>query len=118
MVKLDKLGRRIPTFDRSAATKKGAATAKRKYGSDYHSKIASIADHSRNRGYLGKLKDKGRIEELRKLSKKASETRRNHFSRLKEDGKIKELKAIGTKGGKAPHPKRVSSRRNKSVSGA
>lgn len=114
--KLDKLGRRVPDFDRSAAAKKGAATAKKKYGNDFHSRNAARADHSGNRGYLGKLKDEGRIEELRSMARKGQSKSYNHFNRLKDEGKTRELKTISSKGGKAVRTKAARSGRNDTVS--
>ena len=78
MTKVDKLGRKIPEFDRSAANKKGAATRKEIYGTDTHSRAGSVGGRVRTRGYFGKLKDDGQTEELKKLSQKGLEARRSH----------------------------------------
>ena len=78
MTRLDKLGRRIPEFDRSAANKKGADTRKDLYGTDAYSRIGSLGGRVRTRGYFGKLKDDGNTAELKKLSQKGVEVRRNH----------------------------------------
>ena len=75
MTRLDKLGRRIPEFDRSAANRKGAQTRKDKYGTDAHSRVGSLGARMRTRGYFGKLKDEGKDEELKKLSQKGIEAR-------------------------------------------
>lgn len=66
----DSLGRRIPQYDRSAAAKKGALTRKEKDGEDIFVRLGSYGDHSRNRGYLGKLKDEGREEEIKIIATK------------------------------------------------
>ena len=83
MTRLDKLGRRIPEFDRSAANRKGAQTRKDKYGTDIHSRVGSMGARMRTRGYFGKLKDEGKDEELKKLSQKGIEARQNH----RDDGR-------------------------------
>lgn len=116
--KLDKLGRRIPQFDRSAVGRRNAKNMKEQYGPDYFSKLSRAADHSRNRGYFGKLKDEGRIEELRKVAHKGQSKAYAHFNRLKDEGKTEELKTYQKKSAKVRKAKDVSSRRNKPVSGA
>lgn len=70
----DKLGRRIPEFDRSAAGKKASQTrrANKKYGPDYDKRTGAIGGSHRTRGYFGKLKDEGREEELKALSEKGT----------------------------------------------
>lgn len=73
--KLDKLGRRIPQFDRSAAGKKAMATLKEKNGEDYPSRIGAHGGHKRTRGHFGKLKDEGHEEKLKSISKEASDAR-------------------------------------------
>lgn len=75
MVKLDKLGRRIPEFDRSAAGKKASQTrrANKKYGPDYDKRTGAVGGSHRTRGYFGKLKDEGREAELKALSEKGTE---------------------------------------------
>lgn len=78
--KFDKLGRKIPVFDRSAAAIKGNKTNKEKYGTDYHSRIGAIGGSKRTRGYFGQLKDQGKIEELKTISvqaaKRSAQTRK------------------------------------------
>ncbi len=74
-IRYDKLGRRIPDFDRSSAGKKSAKTSKEKHGKDWHSRIGSIGGRARTRGYLGVLKDQGRIDELREITKKGVSAR-------------------------------------------
>lgn len=71
--KRDKLGRRIPVFDRSAATKAAVKTTKERHGDDFYRRAGSLGDHSRNRGYFGKLKDEGRVKELKEITRKGSE---------------------------------------------
>lgn len=70
--KLDKLGRKIPVFDRSAAAVKANKTNKEKYGTDYHKRIGTSGGHKRTRGYFGHLKDQGKIDELKTISKEAA----------------------------------------------
>jgi hypothetical protein len=72
----DKLGRRIPEFDRSAASKQGAKTQKEKYGSDFHARNGSAGGKHRGRGYFGQLKDEGKTKELKDLSHQANEARK------------------------------------------
>lgn len=71
--KLDKLGRRIPQFDRSAAVSKGNATKKEKYGTDVHARNGTIGGRSRGRGYFGTLADQGKTDELKALAAKGAE---------------------------------------------
>lgn len=78
MERLDKLGRKIPEFDRSAANKKGAQTKKENYGRDKHSRDGSMGGRVGTRGYFGKLKDEGDTKELKKLSEKGIAARRGH----------------------------------------
>lgn len=73
--KHDKLGRRIPQFDRSAAGKKSAKTQKEKYGPDYHSRIGTVGARKRTRGYFGKLKAEGKTEELSNIGKAGRKAR-------------------------------------------
>jgi len=71
----DKIGRRIPQFDRSAAGKKAMETLKEKNGTDYPKRIGLNGARKRTRGYFGSLKDKGKTEELTTIAKKAREVR-------------------------------------------
>lgn len=75
MPRYDKLGRRIPEFDRSAANKKGAKTRKENHGADVHSRVGRMGASLGTRGYFGKLKDEGKLDELKALSQKGIETR-------------------------------------------
>lgn len=75
-IRYDKLGRRIPEFDRSAAAKKGMKTKEKLYGVDHHKRMVTAGGRVRTRGYFGKLKDEGKTDELRKLSAKAVEEKR------------------------------------------
>lgn len=110
--RFDKLGRRIPEFDRSAAGKKAAATNKEK-DEHHYNKLGTAGGKRRTRGYFGKLKDEGRIEELRKVSDHRG---RGYFGQLKDEGKIKELKKLAKKG-QAASVETVRSRKNESISG-
>lgn len=66
--KRDKLGRRIPQFDRSEAGKRSAKTRKENHGNDTHARAGSLGGRARTRGYFGKLKDEGKIDELKTIS--------------------------------------------------
>lgn len=108
----DKLGRRIPEFDRSAAGRKAAATNKEN-DENYYNKLGTTGGKHRTRGYFGRLKDEGRAEELSELSKKARSKTRGHFGILKDQGKIAELQKLQKKSVKAR--KAVRGGRNKPV---
>lgn len=71
MEKFDKLGRRIPTFDRKAAAQKAQKTREEKYGSNYNSTIGSLGARVGTRGYFGKLKATD-PEKLKEIAKQAS----------------------------------------------
>lgn len=73
--KRDKLGRRIPQFDRSAAGKKAMQTLKEKNGADYPKRIGTAGGSKRTRGHFGKLKDEGDEEKLKSISKEATDAR-------------------------------------------
>lgn len=105
--KRDKLGRRIPQFDRSAAGKKSAKTQKEKYGPDFHSRIGADGGRKRTRGYFGKLKAEN-PEALTKITKEAGKTGTKHFARLKDENP-EELSSIAKKG---RHAERKQSKRN------
>lgn len=81
-VRYDKLGRRIPVFDRKAAGKKTAETVRKKYGDDHYKKIRSKGGKMSTRGYFGKLKEDGNIEELREIQRRGAKTT-NETMRLK-----------------------------------
>lgn len=68
-VRYDRLGRRIPEFDRSAANKKGFQTKEKKYGKNYRTEFAAAGGRASTRGYFGKLKDEGKEDELKELAK-------------------------------------------------
>lgn len=74
MDKLDKLGRKIPVFDRSAAGKKAAATRKLNEGQNVHTKDGTLGGQKKTRGYFGYLKDTD-PEKLKRLSQEAAERR-------------------------------------------
>lgn len=74
MERTDKLGRRIPTFDRSAAGRKAAATRKKNEGQNVFSKKTSRGGKKRTRGYFGYLKDTD-PQKLKELSTQAAERR-------------------------------------------
>lgn len=63
----------------SEGTKKGNLTKRRLYGDDYFKGIGAIGGRARKRGHFGRLKDEGRLDELKKISrsggKKSKETR-------------------------------------------
>lgn len=84
MVKFDKLGRRIPEFDRSAAGRKSAQTQKEKYGNDFHARIGADGGRRRTAGNFGKLKSDD-PEALQEISSKGGNTGTKHFARLKAE---------------------------------
>ena len=84
MVRFDKLGRRIPEFDRSAAGRKSAQTQKEKYGNDFHARIGADGGRRRTAGHFGKLKNEN-PEALQELSSKGGNTGTKHFARLKAE---------------------------------
>lgn len=81
----DKLGRRIPQFDRSAAGKKAMETLKEKNGTDYPKRIGTNGGRKRTRGYLGRLKDEGKTEELSAIAKNARKARETKDAEAKEE---------------------------------
>ena len=84
MTRFDKLGRRIPEFDRSAAGRKSAKTQKEKYGNDFHARIGADGGRRRTAGNFGKLKDND-PEALQEISSKGGKTGTKHFARLKAE---------------------------------
>lgn len=86
--KRDSLGRRYPDLDRSAITKKSEKTKKEKYGPDFHKRAGAIGGRRRTRGYFGKLKDEGKLDELKNLSAqgiaKSKETRKQNKTSQEE----------------------------------
>lgn len=70
-IKYDKLGRKIPQFDRSAAAKKAVKTKEKKYGPNHSSRVAALGGRKRTRGYFGKLKDEGDTDTIKKLASEA-----------------------------------------------
>lgn len=57
----------------SESVKRSEKTKKEKYGPDYHARIGATGGRARKRGYFGRLKDEGKLEELKALAKKGSE---------------------------------------------
>jgi len=86
MQRVDSLGRKIPTFNRSAAGKKAAQTRKERYGSDIHARIGRLGGNSRTRGYFGKLKDEGKTDELKKISEEAIKAKKQKNKRTADSG--------------------------------
>lgn len=74
--KRDKLGRRIPQFDRKAAAAKAQKTREEKHGTDFNKRIGSMGARLGTRGYFGKLKDTD-PDKLKKISQAASEKSAN-----------------------------------------
>lgn len=96
--KFDKLGRRIPKFDRSAAAKKAAKTLKEKEGNDVHARFGTVGGRVRSRGYFGTLKDQGKTDEIKKLSQKAAEARKkNSTDKKKTVGSVKRVHSDGAR---------------------
>ncbi len=97
--KHDKLGRRIPQFDRSAASKKGAKTQKEKYGPDFHSRVGADGGSRGRSGGFAYLKTKN-PKLLREISSKGGHSGVNYFAKLKTEDPEK-FREISSKGGKA-----------------
>jgi len=57
----------------SESVKRSEKTKKEKYGSDFHSRIGAIGGSKRKRGYFGRLKDEGRLDELKAITSKAAQ---------------------------------------------
>lgn len=110
--RLDKLGRRIPKFDRVAAGKKAAVINKEK-DEHHYSKLGSVGGRRTGRGHFGRLKDEGRIEELREVS---SHQGRGYFGKLKDEGKDNELRKLAQKG-KAASAETIRRRKNNTLPG-
>lgn len=68
MTRYDKLGRRIPDFDRSAANQKGVRT-KRKSDKDYFKKLAAKGGRASKGGYFKTLAETD-PETLKEISRK------------------------------------------------
>jgi general stress protein YciG len=73
-IRHDKLGRRIPDFDRSKANKKGAQTRLSKDPETF-SKMGKARRKTTGKGYFGKLKEKD-PEALSEISRKAALAKR------------------------------------------
>lgn len=58
----------------SESVRKSNKTMKEKYGPDFHSRNGAVGGRARKRGYFGRLKDEGKLDELRQLSKQGAET--------------------------------------------
>lgn len=78
MTRYDKLGRKIPDFDRSKANKKGADTRRATQGDDIYSIIGRKGGAKSTRGYLGKLKeeDPAKLKEISNQGNEAQRTRK------------------------------------------
>lgn len=70
--KRDKLGRRIPQFDRKAAAKKAQKTREERHGTDFNKRIGGMGARLGTRGYFGKLKDTDPAK-LKEISQAASQ---------------------------------------------
>lgn len=72
--RFDRIGRRIPEYDRKAAGAKGKKTRDEKYGPNHMAAIAVSGGRRRGRGYLGYLRDTD-PEKLKELAQKAGKAR-------------------------------------------
>ena len=52
----------------SLGTKKGKAKKVEQHGPDYFKRIGAIGGRARKRGYFGRLKDEGKLDELKSAS--------------------------------------------------
>lgn len=57
----------------SESVKRSEKTKKEKYGPDYHARMGAIGGRARKRGHFGRLKDEGKLDELKAIAKKGSE---------------------------------------------
>lgn len=57
----------------SESVKRSERTKKEKYGPDFHSRIGAAGGSKRKRGYFGRLKDEGRLDELKAITSKAAQ---------------------------------------------
>lgn len=94
-VRRDKLGRRIPEFDRSAANKKAAQTRKEKHGSTFNARIGALGGSARtnSKGFGAMDEDK-----RRKIATKGGNSGEKHFAKLKRENP-EALHEISSKGG-------------------
>lgn len=53
--------------------RKALITRSKKHGADYYKRIGLAGGRLSTRGYFGKLKDEGRVEELKTLARKGVE---------------------------------------------
>lgn len=54
----------------SEGTRKGNLKKVEKHGTDYFKRIGAIGGSARKRGYFGRLKDEGRLDELKAITSK------------------------------------------------
>lgn len=98
--RFDKLGRRIPQFDRSAAASKGAKTQKEKYGNDFHTKHGTAGGRKRTRGYFGTLKDAGDTATIIANAKKGAEVTNGRSSEERHESALKGWETKKAKSGR------------------
>lgn len=57
----------------SESVKKGNIKKLEKHGPDFFKRIGAIGGSKRKRGYFGRLKDEGRLDELKAITSKAAQ---------------------------------------------
>lgn len=90
----------------SESVKRSEKTKKEKYGTDYHSRIGAIGGSARKRGYFGRLKDEGRLDELKAittkggLQKKTRKAKKGTTTRVSKGGDAEDRLPTGIRGDK------------------
>jgi hypothetical protein len=90
----------------SEGTRKGNLKKVEKHGTDYFKRIGAIGGSARKRGYFGRLKDEGRLDELKAitskggLQKKPRKAKKGTTTRVSKGGDIKDRLPTGIRGGK------------------
>lgn len=88
----------------SESVKRSEKTKKEKYGTDYHSRIGAIGGSARKRGYFGRLKDEGRLDELKAittkggLQKKPRKAKKGTTTRVSKRGTVGDIVSVGVRG--------------------
>lgn len=91
-IRYDRLGRRIPEYDRKAAAAKAQKTREERHGSDFNNRIAAAGGRKRTRGYFGHLADTNpkALREITSAAGKASgKTRRENRDSVHNNKKEK-----------------------------
>lgn len=81
----------------SEGTKKGNLKKVEKHGTDYFKRIGAIGGSKRKRGYFGRLKDEGRLDELKSLASQAGKKSNEIRGKGKGSRSQKETKPVDEK---------------------